>query len=259
MIPDKDSLLTRDYWWHRAQMGLPSPEFEPVPGFANMRQPEDNHPITLPQPARGIGLGQTGNAQDQYGGQGAEAPSDQSPSQNPNTFQQGQSGPGENQPLNAQQRAGIVHCAGGQRKTSAPSQSQPQGPHIDVRLSAPEIDWDYAVIERLNSETLKTELLPFDLGKLVLAHDASQDLELKQGDIVSIFSEADIRVPVAEETKLVRLEGEFVHAGIYSVQPGETLRHLVDRAGGLHAPTRLSLWLAVHARIHARRAAGPHR
>jgi protein involved in polysaccharide export with SLBB domain len=35
------------------------------------------------------------------------------------------------------------------------------------------------------------------------------------------------------QTKYVRLEGEFVHAGIYSVLPGETLRSLVARAGGL--------------------------
>ena len=30
----------------------------------------------------------------------------------------------------------------------------------------------------------------------------------------------------------MRLEGEFVHAGIYTVLPGETLRQLVERAGG---------------------------
>ncbi len=230
LIPDKDSLLTRDYWWRRAEMGLPAPEFEPTPGFATMLQPADNHPVTLPQPT-GAGQGQTGDAQDQYGGQGAEVPSEQSTLQNPNAFQQEQPGPGENQPLSAQQRAGSTSLAATQ--TSAPSQSQPQGPHTDVRLPAPEIDWDYAVIERLNSETLKTELLSFDLGKLILAHDASQDLELEPSDIVSIFSEADIRVPLAEETKLVRLEGEFAHAGTYSAQPGETLRHLVARAGGL--------------------------
>jgi protein involved in polysaccharide export with SLBB domain len=38
---------------------------------------------------------------------------------------------------------------------------------------------------------------------------------------------------VAEQTKLIRIGGEFVHAGVYSAQPGETLRHLVERAGGL--------------------------
>jgi protein involved in polysaccharide export with SLBB domain len=76
-------------------------------------------------------------------------------------------------------------------------------------------------------------LIPFDLGKLVLNHDASQNLELQPGDTITVFSQADIKVPLADQTKYVRLEGEFLHAGIYSVQPGETLRDLVRRAGGL--------------------------
>ena len=230
LIPDKDSLLTRNYWWRRAQMGLPAPEFEPIPGFANMLQPVDNHPITLLQPP-GVGPGQTGNAQDQYGGQGAGAPSDQSTLQNPNAFQQAQSGLGGNQPPSGQQRSGSAPLA--EAQTSAPSQIQAQTQRIDVHLPAPDIDWDYAVIERLNPETLKTNLISFDLGKLVLQHDSSQDMELEAEDIVTIFSAADIQVPIAEQTKLVRLDGEFVHAGVYSVQAGETLRELVERAGGL--------------------------
>jgi protein involved in polysaccharide export with SLBB domain len=48
-----------------------------------------------------------------------------------------------------------------------------------------------------------------------------------------IFSTADIHVPQGQQTKFVRLEGEFASAGIYSVLPGETLRQLVQRAGGL--------------------------
>jgi protein involved in polysaccharide export with SLBB domain len=102
-----------------------------------------------------------------------------------------------------------------------------------VRLPAPDIDWAYAVIERLDPNSFQTTLIPFDLGKLVLSHDLSQDLALEPGDIVTIFSQADIRVPLAQQTKLVRLEGEVAHAGIYSVQPGETLRQLLERAGGL--------------------------
>ena len=101
-----------------------------------------------------------------------------------------------------------------------------------MRISAPEIDWNYAVIERLDRETLKTSLIPFDLGKLVMLHDRSQDLELQPGDVVSVFSQADIHVPLAEQTKYVRLEGEFIHSGIYSVKPGEKLRELVQQAGG---------------------------
>jgi protein involved in polysaccharide export with SLBB domain len=53
------------------------------------------------------------------------------------------------------------------------------------------------------------------------------------GDVVTIFSKADIRVPQSEQTRFVRLEGEFASSGIYSVLPGETLRQLVKRAGGI--------------------------
>ena len=96
-----------------------------------------------------------------------------------------------------------------------------------------ETDWNYAVIERLDTATMATSLIPFDLGKLVLGHDASQNLELQPGDIVTVFSQDDIHQPMDRQTKYVRLEGEFVHAGVYSVLPGETLRSLVARAGGL--------------------------
>jgi protein involved in polysaccharide export with SLBB domain len=114
-----------------------------------------------------------------------------------------------------------------------PSQGPQPAQRTTVRLLAPDIDWDYATVERIDPDTLKTTLIPFDLGKLVLQHDASQDLELKSGDIVSIFSEADIRVPLEEQTKLVTLDGEFVHSGIYTVKRGETLKQLVERAGGV--------------------------
>ena len=105
-------------------------------------------------------------------------------------------------------------------------------PRNDVKLGEPDIDWSYAVIERQSKENLTTALLPFNLGKLVLSGDLSQNLDLMPGDVVTIFSKADIRVPQAQQTRFVRLEGEFVSSGIYSVQPGETLRQLVARAGG---------------------------
>jgi protein involved in polysaccharide export with SLBB domain len=103
----------------------------------------------------------------------------------------------------------------------------------EVVLSAPEIDWNYAVIARQDETTLTTKLLPFNLGDVVLRHQAAQDLPLLPGDVVTVFSTADIRVPSAQQTKFVKLEGEFVNAGVYSVLPGETLRQLLARAGGL--------------------------
>jgi polysaccharide export outer membrane protein len=103
----------------------------------------------------------------------------------------------------------------------------------DVVLAAPDIDWQYAVVERQNATDLKTTLLPFNLSKAVLEKEPTQDLQLLAGDVVTIFSKADIRVPSEQQTKIVHLEGEFVGAGIYSVEPGETLHHLLARAGGL--------------------------
>ena len=214
LIPDKDSLVTRNYWWKRAQLGLPAPEFEPTPGFANQRQPAENTAITLkaPAPEEMSMSDQSASQQDQFG------------------LQQNQSGSQQNQNLSAQQRAGSSSLAAQQTSLSARIPASAQ--RTEIRQIAPEIDWDYAVIERLDADTLKTTLIPFDLGKLVLQHDASQDLELQAGDVVSIFSQADIRVPIAHQTKLVTLSGEFAHAGVYTVQPGETFRHLVERAGG---------------------------
>jgi protein involved in polysaccharide export with SLBB domain len=51
--------------------------------------------------------------------------------------------------------------------------------------------------------------------------------------VVTFFSTADLKVPTVQQTRMVRLEGEFAAAGVYSVEPGETLRHLLQRAGGL--------------------------
>jgi protein involved in polysaccharide export with SLBB domain len=129
---------------------------------------------------------------------------------------------------------------------SAPGQTREvlgSGPHLvttphfpiqtQVVRTSPDIDWSYAVVERMDKQTLTTKLLPFDLGELVLKHDKSADVELEPGDVITIFSDADIRVPRAQQTKFVRLEGEFVHSGVYSVKPGETLKELVLRAGGL--------------------------
>ncbi len=47
LIPDKDSLITRNYWWKRAQLGLPGPEFEPLQRYPNLAQP--NLPRELPR------------------------------------------------------------------------------------------------------------------------------------------------------------------------------------------------------------------
>ena len=230
LIPDKESLITRNYWWKRAQLGLPAPEFEPMPGFQQMHQPLDNNPVTLRRfPEEPSDLSQrTGMQASGTQAGGSQVPPDQSPYGTQQTGQQ--PGTQQNQYPNAQQRESSSSLGGAQLASSL----SPRGVQkTEVRLLAPDIVWDYATIERIEPDTLRTTLVPFDLGKLVLQHDQTQDLELKSGDVVSIFSQADIRVPLAAQTKLVTLDGEFVHSGIYSVEPNETLRHLVARAGGV--------------------------
>ncbi len=126
-----------------------------------------------------------------------------------------------------------VSSSGGNSVGSALTSSNGLFPATnDVVLSAPDVDWTYAVIERLNQDTLTTSLIPFNPGKLFLDGDQSQNLPLLAGDILTFFSTADIKVPTTQQTRFVRLEGEFVSSGIYSVEPGETLRHLLQRAGG---------------------------
>ena len=160
LMPDRDALVTRGYWWRRTQLGLPAPELAP---------------------------------------------------------------PAENE-----------------KETEKPAA---------VVSPGAQTDWNYAVIERLSPTAMTTALIPFNLGKLVLDHDTSQDLELKPGDVVTIFSQEDIHLPLDEQTKYVRLEGEFVHGGIYSVTAGETLRSLVAR----RRPDRqcLPVWSGVHPQEHA--------
>lgn len=224
LIPDKDSLVTRNYWWRRAQQGLPAPEFEPSADFSSFTQP--THQVQLSgaksqdqkQPTSGQPVQQasetTPNATDMLPSQQHLATYGSSQAARPGA------GVGTISTLAMQQESQYT----GLRGATQPTQ---------ISIVAPEIDWDYATIERLDPQTLKTTLLPFDLGRLVLDHDESQNLELEPGDVVTIFSEADIRLPRAQQTKLIKLEGEFVHSGVYTAKPGETLRDLVERAGGL--------------------------
>jgi protein involved in polysaccharide export with SLBB domain len=95
-----------------------------------------------------------------------------------------------------------------------------------------ELNWDYAVVERLSEVDLSTQVIPFNLGKAVLQGDEASNIELRAGDVVTIYSQKDVRVPVARQTRLVSVEGEVGAPGVYQLLPGETLRSLIQRAGG---------------------------
>lgn len=102
-----------------------------------------------------------------------------------------------------------------------------------VRGLADQINWEYALIERLNRATLTTELIPFNLGKAVMQHDPANNLRLLPGDVVTILSQTDLRLPQDRQSRLVRVEGEVGAPGIYQAAAGETLPQLLSRIGGL--------------------------
>lgn len=103
----------------------------------------------------------------------------------------------------------------------------------DIKNLLEEINWDYAAIERIDPKEVRTQLIPFNLGKAVRDKDPAHNLELQPGDVVTIFGVNDMPVPVAKRTQFVRVSGEVKLPGFYQVQPGETLRQVIKRAGGL--------------------------
>ena len=95
-----------------------------------------------------------------------------------------------------------------------------------------EVNWEFAVVERLNIADLSTQIIPFNLGRAVLQGDPEHNILLQPGDVVTVYSQKDLRVPVSRQTRIVAIEGEVATPGVYQLQPGETLQQLLRRAGG---------------------------
>ena len=187
LLPNKEALITRNYWQKRNELGQLVQDYVPIPNDVQGNEGA---------------LGVKGNAQ--------TAVAD-----------------------NIAQRGNASGEPGGNSEASAlTANSSVFSARNDVVLSAPDINWSYAVIERQSTDTLTTSLIPFDLGSIILQASPAQNYELLPGDVVTIFSKADLNVPSVQQTRYIRLEGEFNHSGVYSVLPGETLRGLLRRAGG---------------------------
>jgi protein involved in polysaccharide export with SLBB domain len=121
--------------------------------------------------------------------------------------------------------------ASGTSQEAAQRQRSDRLPDPDRLLD--QVNWDYAAIERLDPQTLSIQLIPFNLRRAVVDHDPANDIELKPGDVVTIFSLRDVRGPMARQTQFVRVEGEVQSPGVYQLLPGETLRQVLQRVGGL--------------------------
>lgn len=95
-----------------------------------------------------------------------------------------------------------------------------------------QVNLDYAVVERFSRETLQVTLLPFNLGKMLQSPKGPDDLALEAGDIVTVFSAKEIQIPKSRQKAFVRIEGEVNKPGIYPVEPADTLKSLIQKAGG---------------------------
>jgi len=95
-----------------------------------------------------------------------------------------------------------------------------------------EVNWDYAVVERINRKDLSVTLVPFNLGNVFANPAGADNIELQPGDTVTVFSQQDVAVPMDKRRVLVRIEGEVKVPGVYQMGAGDTLQTLLAKAGG---------------------------
>jgi protein involved in polysaccharide export with SLBB domain len=95
-----------------------------------------------------------------------------------------------------------------------------------------EINWDYAVVERVNRADLSVKLIPFNLGNVFSNPNSPDNVQLQPGDTVTIFSQQDVAVPMDKRRVFVRVEGEVNTPGVYQMTAGDTLQTLMEKAGG---------------------------
>jgi protein involved in polysaccharide export with SLBB domain len=132
-----------------------------------------------------------------------------------------------------------VRCTENARDSLGASGNNSFNPNVvknvaeDLQRYAPDIDWDYAIIQRVNPEDLSSKLLWMSPRKAILEHDEESNIELQPGDIVTIFSQRDISVPQIDRSRYVIVEGEVMRPGVYKLEINERLHSVLERAGGL--------------------------
>jgi polysaccharide biosynthesis/export protein len=82
---------------------------------------------------------------------------------------------------------------------------------------------------RVGGDARRTQLVEIDLAA-ILRGDAAADIALQPFDFLNVKE-----IPEWSEQEQVILQGEVRFPGVYPIQRGETLRSVLDRAGGLTA------------------------
>jgi protein involved in polysaccharide export with SLBB domain len=239
LIPNAQALLTRRYWLDRAAIvngrGTEYPVRTELPRNVrcglnrqqtNGRTPNSNTTPDVPDLTGHYNF--PDNLPDAMGSSNLPdvpcGPNDQDSSENASFSASLKSS--DHTSLGSQQRSQTYG-------DSSPNPNTVKNVAKDLRRYAPEINWDYAIIQRVNPEDLSSKLLWMSPRKAILERDQESNLELQAGDIVTIFSQRDISVPQTERSQYVIVEGEVVRPGVYKLATNETLHSVLQRAGGL--------------------------
>jgi protein involved in polysaccharide export with SLBB domain len=235
LIPNAEALLTRRYWLDRAAIGN---------GLATEYPMASQRPIVRCLPAT-----PASSAANSTGAQPAQsapnAATTSTLSKNVEAANSSQSDatyvpcePGQQVPSetsgNADDRVPL-----GNRETAemhqeiAATHRTALGLTSDLRRYAPEINWDYAIIQRVNPIDLTSKLMWMSPRKAILERDEASNVELQAGDIVTIFSQRDISLPQDERSRYIIIEGEVQRPGVYKLEVDDTLHSVLQRAGGL--------------------------
>jgi protein involved in polysaccharide export with SLBB domain len=242
LIPDAQALLTRRYWRNRASIVNGSSTEYPV----RKERTQNNQQNGLTLPPSGTPGQQSGTSTTTAGTSTNTQPNTTMPPEDLADV----SGSSDlaaalytQNEQNGQSPSGAANSstANGQpqQANQQPAQPSTTNPNTvrdladDVRRYAPEINWDYAIIQRVNPTDLSSKLIWMSPRKAILEHDDASNLELEPGDIVTIFSQRDISVPQAERSQYVIVEGEVRRPGVYKLEIDETIQSVLERAGGL--------------------------
>ena len=233
LIPSRGSLITRKHWnqQNHLQQTEPAEQFgsprfnqagnEPIDQFGKPLAGQINGSGRNPEDIlRGEQLG------DQFGNPGGMQSADQS-------------GRSRTDQFSGNRQSGVA-----EEDTKAAIAS--------VGRNSAEINWEYAVIERLDDQDLSTRLIPFRLASAIDDHRSKENQVLRQGDIVTSFSRADLELPMEKHAAFVRVGGEVNAPGVYRVNPGQTLREVVEQAGGLTSHSYL--YASLFTRVSTRKA-----
>ena len=101
-----------------------------------------------------------------------------------------------------------------------------------VAIPASDINWNYALIVRVDPETFASHIIPFNLKKAI-AGDPANNLELEPGDIINVLSAKDVRTATAGGSIYVFVDGEVLSPGVYELKNGQSLRDVIESAGGV--------------------------